>query len=127
MKVNVYLDDWRIAPKGWIQAWNNEELIQIFENPEYQVNRLSLDHDLGEDANGDLLETGYDFVKTFVEKGYVCRAIHFHTANPIGKENMISYLENAKKHGAIPQSVGIVKLGFPKSTENKGNVFNDTF
>lgn len=54
-------------------------------------------------------KTGYDCLK------YLCqycqdnvlplpKEIHFHTANPVGKQNMISYLENFKKHIEIDRA-----------------------
>lgn len=126
-KVNVYLDDWRIAPKGWIQVWNVEGLIDIFENPEYEVHKLSLDNDLGVDEHNVPLLEGVDFIKIFIERGYTCHKIFFHTSNPIAKQNMIFDLESAKKHGIISDKIGIVKVGYPKSDSNRGQVFNDLF
>lgn len=46
-KINLYLDDLRDCPKGFIVARTVEEAIYYFEN--YQINILSLDHDLGVD------------------------------------------------------------------------------
>lgn len=126
-KINVFLDDWRIAPKGWVQAWNVDDLVSIFENKEYEVNKLSLDNDLGSNEYGVPLLEGLDFVKIFIERGYFCNRIYFHTANPIAKQNMIFDLESAKKHGIISEKIGIVKVGFPKSIENRGDVFKDLF
>lgn len=126
-KINVYLDDWRLAPEGWVQAWNVDELVAIFENPKYEVVRLSLDNDLGNDENNNPLLEGIDFVKLFIERGYSCRKIYFHTANSTAKNNMIFDLESAKKHGVISESIGIVKVGYPKSKGNRGDVFNDLF
>lgn len=126
-KINVFLDDWRIAPKGWVQAWNVDDLVSIFENKEYEVNKLSLDNDLGRNEHGVFLLEGLDFVKIFIERGYFCNRIYFHTANPIAKQNMIFDLESAKKHGIISEKIGIVKVGFPKSTDNRGDVFKDLF
>lgn len=62
--VNLYLDDIRDCPEGFILSSNFEEAIQAFQNHEIDV--LSLDHDLCEDKHGKELRNGYDFVKYFV-------------------------------------------------------------
>ncbi|WP_312880012.1 cyclic-phosphate processing receiver domain-containing protein [Paenibacillus phytorum] len=62
--VNLYLDDIRDCPEGFILASNFEEAIQAFQN--HEIDLLSLDHDLGEDKHGNELRNGYDFVKYFV-------------------------------------------------------------
>ncbi|MER2190311.1 MAG: cyclic-phosphate processing receiver domain-containing protein [Solibacillus sp.] len=61
MKVNVYLDDLRDCPKGFTLAKNIDELKDLI--AAHEITILSLDHDLGTDAYGQLLPTGYDFVK----------------------------------------------------------------
>ncbi|WP_445683048.1 cyclic-phosphate processing receiver domain-containing protein [Solibacillus sp. FSL K6-1126] len=49
----------------------------------HEVDILSLDHDLGEDLQGNLLPTGYDLVKYICEKGlrvfilYMFRCFNF--------------------------------------------------
>ncbi|WP_240041454.1 cyclic-phosphate processing receiver domain-containing protein [Paenibacillus ginsengarvi] len=59
--INLYLDDLRNCPEGFIVARTFEGAVQVFqENP---INLLSLDHDLGEDEHGNELPNGYDFVK----------------------------------------------------------------
>lgn len=126
-KIKVYLDDWRIAPDGWVQAWNIDELVSLFEDTTIEITHLSLDHDLGVDEHNKVLPDGYDFVKLFVDRNFFCRKVYFHSASPIGKENMILYMVNAQENGAISKEIRIVKVGYPKSTQNKGNVFNDSF
>ena len=61
--INVYLDDLRPPPEGFILARDALEcrLLLLGNN----INILSLDHDLG-DTN---TETGYDFCKWLVEAG----------------------------------------------------------
>ena len=62
---------------------------------------VSFDHDI-QDFKDGVEQTGYDCLKSLVdfcldnEKPLpVC---FFHTQNPVGKSNMVSYYENAKKH-----------------------------
>lgn len=105
MKINVYLDDLRDCPKGFVLAKNIDELKRIFE--ENEVGILSLDHDLGEDENGVLLPTGYDFVKYFCENGLYCEKIYLHTDNSVGRENMESVLRASQRRGFISTHIEI--------------------
>jgi hypothetical protein len=63
MLVNVYLDDLRDYPEGFVLAKTCEEALELFANN--KVNILSLNNDLGMDQEGNLLLSGYDFVKEF--------------------------------------------------------------
>ncbi|WP_368488939.1 cyclic-phosphate processing receiver domain-containing protein [Clostridium sp. BJN0013] len=66
-KINLYLDDLRDCPESFILARTVEEAIYYLEN--YNVEILSLNHDLGEDEKGNLLSTGYDLVKYICKQG----------------------------------------------------------
>jgi hypothetical protein len=46
-EINLYVDDLRDCPDGFVVARNVDEAIYYLEN--YKVNILSLDHDLGAD------------------------------------------------------------------------------
>lgn len=89
------MDDMRNPPEGFILARNATECFILLKNNE--VNRLSLDHDLGDvDA-----ETGYDFCKWLVEEGInnptiYPKIIYLHTANGVGRDNMFKLLERYK-------------------------------
>ena len=91
--INVFMDDLRQSPEGFILARNALECrLLLLEN---EVNILSLDHDLGD------TETGYDFVKWLVEAGMYevsiyPKVIYLHTANPVGRHNMFQLLERYK-------------------------------
>lgn len=84
--MKLYVDDIRIAPEGWMQAWNAKEALSFLSTG--VVTELSLDHDLG-----GLQPTGYDIMRWIEEESYtndqfVVPNIIFHTANPVGRENM---------------------------------------
>ncbi|MCH1959928.1 cyclic-phosphate processing receiver domain-containing protein [Romboutsia hominis] len=72
--INIYLDDLRLCPKGFVIARTYEEAVSLLEN--HSVNILSLDHDLGEDENGNLLKTGYDLVKYICENNCDIKKIY---------------------------------------------------
>ncbi|MBA2938896.1 hypothetical protein HZF08_11305 [Paenibacillus sp. CGMCC 1.16610] len=105
MKVNIYLDDLRDCPEGFLVARTFEEAIQYFKL--YTVELLSLDHDLGEDENGNELRNGYDFVKYFCENGLSASKIYLHTDNPVGRKNMYETLLAAQRRGFIDEDIEI--------------------
>lgn len=113
-EINLYLDDLRDCPKGFVVARNVEEAIYYLEN--YKVNILSLDHDLGADDEGNLLPTGYDLVKIFCERGYRANKIYIHTDNGVGRNNMYHTLKGAQRRGFIDQDIEIYHYPI---TENK--------
>ncbi|WP_025128591.1 cyclic-phosphate processing receiver domain-containing protein [Pseudomonas sp. PH1b] len=98
-KVKVFLDDVRIAPKGWIHVfWPNEaiELLQIG-----NVEEISLDHDLGDDARG----TGYDVILWIEEavalEGFVAPKILVHSANISARLKMEQGIQNIIAIGKV--------------------------
>ncbi|MCM3612682.1 hypothetical protein M4S82_15660 [Planococcus sp. MERTA32b] len=103
--INLYVDDLRDCPSGFTVARNVEEAVYYFEN--HAINILSLDHDLGEDEEGRLLPTGYDFVKMFCEHGYRANKIYIHTDNGAGRENMFHTLKGAQRRGFIDKDIEI--------------------
>jgi len=97
-KWNLFLDDVRTpkTDRDFIVARSVKEAIQLIRDkgfPSY----MSLDHDLGEDV-----PTGHDFVKWIVTEYQDDILPEFtfnvHSANPVGKENMESLLNNFIKH-----------------------------
>lgn len=84
--MKVYLDDERRAPEGWRRVETAAEAIALLESGE--VRELSLDHDLGDDAQG----TGYDVVlwieQAVALRGFVPPRIHVHTANVSARRKM---------------------------------------
>jgi len=52
-KTNLYLDDLRDCPEGFLIARNLEQAKEYFEK--FSIGILSLDHDLGVDEQGNIL------------------------------------------------------------------------
>lgn len=103
--VNLYLDDCRPAPEGFILAKSVDECIKIMSV--HNVDILSLDHDLGEGR-----PTGYNLVKWMITNAVYPERIVLHTSNPVGRENMRQLLERYKP--------GTVKLyAFPVTFKTK--------
>lgn len=103
--INLYVDDLRDCPEGFVVARNMEEAIHYLRN--YSVNILSLDHDLGEDEENNLLPTGYDLVKYFCQEGLHANKIYIHTDNGAGRENMYHTLKGAQRRGFIDGNIEI--------------------
>lgn len=99
--INVYLDDFRPCPKGFVLARNMEECLTLLSNS--KVNILSLDHDLG---IGE--PTGYDLVRQMVEKGYYANEIYLHSSSASGRMNMYQLLQKHK-----PEHVAIYNYPMP--------------
>ncbi|WP_440080219.1 cyclic-phosphate processing receiver domain-containing protein [Pseudomonas syringae] len=94
-KIKVFLDDIRTPPAGWILVhWPNEaiKLLQDFD-----VEEISLDHDLGDDQRG----TGYDVILWIEEKvaldGFVPPKIVVHSANVSARLKMEQGIKNIIK------------------------------
>lgn len=86
--MKIWLDDNRIAPKGfhWVYSVNEaKKLIQLCEKTNESIEILDLDHDLGEYA-----KDGGDGIKLVDWLAETKRfyPIKLHTMNPIGRENM---------------------------------------
>ena len=92
--MKLYVDDIRIAPEGWVQAWNAREAINILRDN--KVTELSLDHDLGDPGE----DTGYDIMGWIEMHVYYNNMklpnIKFHTANPVGRKNMEAVYNSIK-------------------------------
>ena len=106
MKWSLYIDDER-SPKtraNWKVARSSKEAFSLIKElgcPEH----ISFDHDLGCDAYGVTLPTAYDFAKELGEcllKNELILPNNFtfnvHSANPLGAENIRSYMTNLLKH-----------------------------
>lgn len=88
MKVYIYLDDFRPCPAHAIPARSFEEaiiLLNEFKNKNIDI-YFSFDHDLGEE------KTGYDVAKYIVENQIPIAAFYVHSANPVGRQNIIQLL-----------------------------------
>lgn len=107
--INVYLDDLRDCPEGFVLAKNCEEALELLANKKVDI--LSLDHDLGVDNEGKLLLSGYDFVKEFCSQGMHANKIYIHTDNPVGREAMLQTLLASRKRGFISEDIEIYRYG----------------
>ncbi len=90
-KIYLYVDDLRQSPVPSneeievIVARTYKEAIRILNTKE--VVAIDLDHDLGGN------KTGYDIAKYIVENGIKIDIAVVHTANPVGRENIMNALK----------------------------------
>jgi hypothetical protein len=112
--INLYVDDLRDCPPGFVIARSYEDAILYLKSR--NINILSLDHDLGEDQSGNLNPSGYDLVKYICENGLRANKIYIHTDNSVGRDNMYQTLLGAQKRGFIESDIEIY---YYPITENK--------
>lgn len=86
--MRVFLDDERPTPEGWERAHWPDEAIALLRTG--QVEEISLDHDLGDDARG----TGYDVIVWIEEavavEGFRPPRIIVHSANTSARQRMLA-------------------------------------
>jgi hypothetical protein len=97
--INLWLDDVRPAPEGWVWVKTVKDAKAVIR--ENRIDALSLDHDLGGDN-----PTGYDLVKWLEEEVIVFgrvppRTMTIHSANPPGRRNMMAGIESIRKNAVI--------------------------
>lgn len=130
--LKLYLDDVR-TPKSdeWIVVRSyNEFTLQIGVNGIESFEMISLDHDLGEGAmveyytnvkNKQTLDysnikekTGMDAARFLVnlsmDTGIELPKIYVHSANPIGSQNIISYINNYLESKGLEQTCASVSI-----------------
>lgn len=105
----LYLDDERVEPEGWFRVTTAENCIFILENHPYEIEELSLDHDLDDHVctrNGYCEPsplTGYEVAKWLEEKAFnnewsfVPKILKCHSDNPAGRKRIIQAFESISK------------------------------
>lgn len=91
--IHVYLDDLRPCPQGFTLAKNAKECILLLE--EFDVDILSLDHDLG----WSTVQTGMDVVVWLTQQRKFPQSIYIHTSSPSACTAMYQMLYSAKPDG----------------------------
>lgn len=98
-KVYNYIGDLRDCPERFVVARTVEEVIYYLEK--FDIAVISLDHDLVEGKDGNLMKNGYDLVKYICENGLMADKIYLHTDNPVGRDNMYYTLIRVQRRGFI--------------------------
>ena len=94
---NLWLDDERPAPEGWYWAKNAREALSYLLT--YQVNEISMDHDLGicadclKDKTQSCNHDGYWLLKEMADRDLGPKTKpEVHSMNPVGRERMVSFI-----------------------------------
>jgi hypothetical protein len=94
--MNIWLDDIREAPIGYVHTHSVNETIELIKEIDSGIIFFDLDHDLGDyySDGGDAIE----LIKWLIENGYnENRDYNFifalHTMNPVGRENMQALID----------------------------------
>lgn len=101
-RIQVWLDDERPAPEGWLHLKTAQDAIRLIQTG--RVAKISLDHDLGPPEAGN----GYQ-VATFMEECAAAGSIpeiiwDIHSANPVGRKKMEQALDRASGFWAKRQA-----------------------
>ena len=105
--MNIFLDDIRIPlSDDWTIVKNYTQFVELFNTITLDDSVLiSLDHDLGETVNE---KTGYDVAKWLVELSIFTKKdlplIQCHSANPVGADNIINFINSYLRHQHKPQT-----------------------
>lgn len=128
----VYLDDVRTpVEKEWVVARNYEEFVKVIQELGLKnINVISLDHDLGESAIAEyyanakpnntidyeniLEKTGMDCCKFLVNESMDTNIplpqVFVHSANPVGRVNMMGFINNYLKSCGLPETCERIKI-----------------
>lgn len=102
--MNVYMDDQRTCPFGYVLATTVECALQIVRG--HDVNILSLDFNMGWRQSN-----GLDFVNAFCKEGLYVKEIHLHTNDVIGMHKMKQRIERGKEQGEIEAHIIVKNVG----------------
>lgn len=84
--MQVFLDDSRQTPLGWVRVYWPYQAIELLEGGEVEV--ISLDYDLGDHERG----TGYDVLvwmeQAVRERGFIPPEIRIHSNHRLGRIKM---------------------------------------
>ncbi|MGN5648121.1 cyclic-phosphate processing receiver domain-containing protein [Bacillus sp. Brlt_9] len=92
--MNLYMDDQRSCPYGYVLVTTVERALQIVRD--YNVNILSLDFNMGWGE-----KSGLDFVDAFCKEGLYVNEMHFHTNDVSGMHKMKQRINKGKEEGEI--------------------------
>jgi len=116
--MKLFLDDERYPPEeeGWLVARGIGDFAVLARANCNSIELISFDHDLGSGPNG-ALKDGFDCAKVLIElmdsgcEFNKLEEIRVHSMNPIGAEQISSFLESAQRHGVFPNDIVIKGFG----------------
>ncbi|URN93936.1 MAG: cell division protein FtsJ [Candidatus Pristimantibacillus lignocellulolyticus] len=100
--IHVYLDDFRICPKGFVLAKDAAECKMLIDMEDIDI--LSLDYDLGWNQ-----PTGFEVVQHIITTRKFPKTIYLHTSSMFGREQMYYALKES-----IPADVELFGKPMPQ-------------
>lgn len=105
--IHVYLDDFRVCPKGFVLAKNADECKMLID--EFAIDIISLDYDLGWGE-----PSGIEVVRHLVHTGNYPQQIYLHTSSIAGRLQMHELLSKN-----IPATTSLFGSAIPDSLLSK--------
>lgn len=107
--LKLYLDDVRPCPEGWVAAKTVHEakwqiawhIAERHEDGYSNTFEVSFDHDLGVDENGKEQPNGTTLINWMTSAGIYPTAATIHSANPVGRKNLMFDLDAMWKHAGV--------------------------
>ena len=94
--MNIWLDDIRIAPEGWVHVHNMDELEELVkkQGKKFEVDVMSFDYHLSHPKKGiDVMKYLADLSVKHKTDRYWPKEIRYHTNDPKGEEVMRAFVE----------------------------------
>ncbi len=105
-QINVFLDDYRASPDGYILVETMDECIKVLQDN--TVHHLSLDHDLE-----NRKRSGLELVKYMIACGLSADRITVHSANAGGGKAMFNSLKGAQQEHILSSNMIIKRRPLP--------------
>ncbi|MCM3707059.1 MULTISPECIES: cyclic-phosphate processing receiver domain-containing protein [Cytobacillus] len=105
-KISVFLDDYRQAPDGHVLVETIDECIVLLQT--YDIDHLSLDHDLVSKSRNGLM-----LVQMMVQKQLFADRITVHSANSGAGKAMYHYLKQAQRDFEMPSDIKVLLRPLP--------------
>ena len=100
--INIWLDDMRDAPNGWIHLHNIEEVEKLvglmLQKENFYINEMSFDFHLNHPKQGvDVMKYLVGLCKQHKTKRFWPKIIHYHSNDPNGVKIMQEFAAVAEK------------------------------
>lgn len=100
--MNIWLDDLRQAPEGWVRTYTVDQTISLLK--EGGVDTLSLDHDLGTESDGVDVLKWLEAQDKGEGNDYWPNVVSIHSSNSVGRMNMQRIIEASGYYGYAVQN-----------------------
>lgn len=92
--MKIWIDDIRTPPPNFIWFKDSNSAIEFIKTNLNDIEFISFDHDLGGD---DIAYKIALYIEESCFNGAKCPDFAIHSANPVGRQNILNAMNNAKK------------------------------